>query len=852
MKRWLARLDTPGMLWFGLFAAVFWGCMLYVFLPVLPADWVMQSPDLTKFYPIGWRTGYLEGILAGRESVTPLTFLTILLPPLVRQELFFMVTCFLAALAVAWYLRTENVSRPAAYGGGLCFAFAGYSFTLFCAGHGGYFAMVAWVLFAFALINRCFQTQSWFYFVALGAVLIWAEASQQDIWMLFMMLIGAYGLWRSLRAWREERSCRFLLRVYPRFALSALVVLLLGGQQIRRTMGDALQTRQGQFSAVAAATAGPAAAAKPPATPEEVRRQERERWIFCTNWSLPPEDILEFAVAGIFGDESFHGPCPYWGRLGRPDGFVAGRMMPNYRQHTVYLGMITVLLGLFGVWCRVAARFARRDPEATGKTNAAGVGAETAPTFPDLPFWAAAGVVCLVLAMGRYTPVYQLVYHLPYMNYVRAPVKFFHLTEVAAACLAGFGLECLLRPAGAATAVRRRFAFLIIVALLALLVGMGWLQANAASVERHITELGLARLAPSLRAYAGENLLRAAGLAVVTLVCLLLALRSAASARARVLCVSLAILAGTMDLAAVARRYVYPFNVGPHHGANAAVRAMQARTGGRPANVMNYLTGGSPEQDWLGTSLVVHNLLNQMPGAEDKALAALFARFREQPLRYWQLTGVRFVLVPRAAAMPLLRQGVLAPVMDFQLGEGTVRSVEPSDSSLLLAEVAAFPALPAIYPAWEGPVAADSQVAALVSTSWTGRVVADLPPPTDPAAAARLPRSVELESMRRMPLALETQGRVTTEGAGLLVFNERFDRNLEARVDGRMVPVVQANGLWAAIALPSGTHQVSLRLRQDWLCNALSLAACLGLAGWGLARMLSPPDRERVEPGRGP
>jgi hypothetical protein len=77
----------------------------------------------------------------------------------------------------------------------------------------------------------------------------------------------------------------------------------------------------------------------------EPKVSSKEQWLFATNWSLPPEDMLEFIVPGVFGNESFHGDHPYWGRLGRPHKsvFQKGRMMSNYRQHTVYFGGVSVV-----------------------------------------------------------------------------------------------------------------------------------------------------------------------------------------------------------------------------------------------------------------------------------------------------------------------------------------------------------------------------------------------------------------------------------------------------------------------------------------------------------------------------
>ena len=48
--------------------------------------------------------------------------------------------------------------------------------------------------------------------------------------------------------------------------------------------------------------------------------------------------------------------------------------------------------------------------------------------------------------MGRYCgPVYRLVYRLPFVDYLRAPVKWHHLTEFCFCVLAGYGLAGIWR-----------------------------------------------------------------------------------------------------------------------------------------------------------------------------------------------------------------------------------------------------------------------------------------------------------------------------------------------------------------------------------------------------------------------
>jgi len=59
-------------------------------------------------------------------------------------------------------------------------------------------------------------------------------------------------------------------------------------------------------------------------------------------------------------------------------------------------------------------------------------------------FFAVSAVVFWLFSMGRYCePVYRLVYALPFGDYLRAPVKWHHLTEFCLCVLAGYGLAML-------------------------------------------------------------------------------------------------------------------------------------------------------------------------------------------------------------------------------------------------------------------------------------------------------------------------------------------------------------------------------------------------------------------------
>src|SRR5438046_5477330 len=58
-------------------------------------------------------------------------------------------------------------------------------------------------------------------------------------------------------------------------------------------------------------------------------------------------------------------------------------------------------------------------------------------------FLAVAALVCLILAFGRYAPVYRLVFALPYFSTIRNPIKFMHPFHLALLILFAYGLHGL-------------------------------------------------------------------------------------------------------------------------------------------------------------------------------------------------------------------------------------------------------------------------------------------------------------------------------------------------------------------------------------------------------------------------
>jgi len=423
MKRFLAR---PSVRAFLAFAGTYACALAFIFWGTWSLDRAPVEPDNPITYAIDDAARWCAGVLAGGRFI-PSDLMHVVGGMYFWQELQYALAAFLAALGVAFYLRGRRLSLLACYGGGAAFGLMGYCFTLFSAGHMGWFVWLMYGPFAFGLTDRAVRKGRWINWALLGTVLAWASAQQPDLWLLFTALTFAYGTWCLVR----ERRTLAWGRLFAGVALTAVVAGAVGGPQFAKAIFEDVANREAQMAGVTGK-----GDAKAPVSGEE-------RWNFCTSWSMPPEDTLEFAIPDVHGasnDPRVSPKNPYKGRLGQrvvvPEARggrhpVTGEMLKPgdvcwmpYRQHSLYFGFLTLLLAGVGV----VAGWRRRKTDAR---------------WADVPFWTLAAAVVYLCALGGFTPFYRLVYHLPFGDAIRCPVKFVHLLEFCAAALAGYGLAAL-------------------------------------------------------------------------------------------------------------------------------------------------------------------------------------------------------------------------------------------------------------------------------------------------------------------------------------------------------------------------------------------------------------------------
>ena len=750
-KRLVSYFKSERFIAFSLFLLLFAVAALYIFQPVLSWGVVTVSPDAPKVFSGFNLVHYLEALLGGSLDFQPGQLREFFFHPLVWQELQYAVPCLMAAIGLAFYLRTQGVGRTAAYGGGLFFAFCGYSFTLVNAGHRGYFSILAYFLFTFWLMDRCFVKRRWLHFALLGAFAMWAEMQQPDIWMLFFALLVFYGIWRLLRLWLAERNVSFLWKLCPRFLVTAAVMLLVGSSAIRAALTETLAGRKAQIEASASVPTTDGNDA------EQNAAEAHRQWIFTTNWSMPPEDFCEMLVPGIFGDDSGRPPYPYWGRLGRVEDsqFVKGRTRPNFRQHTLYIGLTAVLFALFGIFS--ACRRCRSDQELPP-------GEAPRPNYADVPFWALTAVLCAVFAMGRYTPVYKLVYQLPFVDYLRAPVKFYHLVELAVACLAGFGLQAFLDESGAGRRGRRAWTFVCLGATIALFIGLRVCTAKWENFAGHIELLGLRGFGKTLAGYMQTNLKQAMLLAAALTGAFAFAgFYKKAGKRTLVTLATLLIVVGVCDMARVCRRFIVPVDVTAYNTTNPLIEKLSELTGNRAALIANYATHPQGPQFWLNDVMARYGYESALPYDRRSEWLPLYLEYGARPISYLQKSGAQFTLLTREKVAEFDASGILEPVMDMTIDGNGIHRCEPNQDSIALCRIKLH---------------------------------------SDPPM---------LLAERTRPQSLSTKGVAELAEDGLVQTQDRFEPGLVAFVDGKPAELVEAAGKRVAVRVPKGKHTVEVR-----------------------------------------
>lgn len=289
----------------------------------------------------------------------------------VHLPILFVVQYFLAGWGTYALLRELGARRMPAHVAGVLYMFSGYLLSYIYGGHDGRAIVATLTPLALFAIHRSLRLGRWTWFVFTGGVLGAAMLSFQiqsayylllagGIWFVF--LLWHFGFWRVTRQWVGRLAGGFGALALA-FGLASVNFLPFLGY-----------------------------------VPWSPRGGEGRGYEYATSWSVPPEELVGLAVPERIGILT-----EYWGRN-------------PFKLHTEYVGALTILLVIAGVYLLRRDRYAR--------------------------FFYALGAFTLTIVLGGYTPLYRLYYALlPGTVRFRAPSIAFFLVVLCLVVVAGLALD---------------------------------------------------------------------------------------------------------------------------------------------------------------------------------------------------------------------------------------------------------------------------------------------------------------------------------------------------------------------------------------------------------------------------
>ena len=315
--------------------------------------------------------------------------------------------------SVAWYMvlhlfiggagmyclcRTISIGRFGSLLGGLIFALAPEIATLINAGHVMKIATISCAPWAFYFMEKAFQTRRAFFFLTTGVVLAFQFFhTHWQIAFYTCLGIGAYAVIRSLMTLHSEKTVThaMLMKLFGLNLITLLFFLSTVAISLLPLANWSVDSTRGIGSGANMGKGG-------------LAREE------AMSWSLPPEELITFAIPGFFGlsrQEAGENPgnilAYYWGRM-------------NFTQTSDYLGLLPWLLAPLPL-------LFRRD---------------------RYTWIAVAGVAGGILfSMGKYTPFYRLLFdYFPGINHFRVPKMMMFIPVMGIGILAAQGMDLLLDP----------------------------------------------------------------------------------------------------------------------------------------------------------------------------------------------------------------------------------------------------------------------------------------------------------------------------------------------------------------------------------------------------------------------
>lgn len=609
----------------------------------------------------------------------------------------------------------------------------------------------------------------------------------------------------------------------------------------------------------------------------------QQRWEYITQWSFPKVETLRLAVPGLFG---YRMDTPdgggYWGSVG-----MTGTPQGRFSGSGEYAGIIVLLVAGWAV-----ARSLSKAP------NSPFTEAERRRIW----FWAAAALVSLLIAYGRFFPLFRLVFALPFLSTIRLPIKYLHGLHVCVLVLFAHGLEGIARAWLAdtgrnlvtdgpiahlkawfhrATGFDRTWSRISLFTVGGLAAATLVYALSGSSLQGYLTAAGFKP--DDARALVGFSQREAwIALGVLTLgAALVLLAGSRWFSRPGPAFWSLGLLVA-VDLFRADVPWVVHYDKDWRYQSNPLVEKLRE---GAAAHWRMTARLYPPGRDMLSDPRdpllpAVHNLwlehhlqfyriptldIIQMPRTpvlDDLYLKAFVPGGRLDPKaigRLWQLTSTRYLLGAAGLEAQLNEafagsSSKFTPVYRFAI------QPKPGVPESRLNEPDSYTAV--TNP--NGPYALYENSAALPRATWIprwtvltnttealARVVDPAFNPASEVVLAEAPANLtpgapdargEAAITRFAPREVEVKTKAGQ--AGILLLNDRWHEHWHATLDGQPAAVLRANHIMRGVALPPGEHTIVFRYDPPHPALTLSLSAFAAALALMLALVVIPSPKE--------
>ncbi len=324
------------------------------------------------------------------------------------------VDLLLASLFLAFFMRDKRIGLVGIIMGALAAYWLGSNLTLTYAGHLGKYGVLLFAGISLFCINRALAGQvGILWSILAGGAIGFMFLEQLDVALFFGFVLGAYALFLVIRQWRANGNW---LKPVGTLAMMGGVGLLL-----------AVTTMLGSYTSNVKGVAS------------MQTESPQEKWDYVTQWSWPPDESIDFIAPGYMGWRSGEPEGPYWGRMGRSAGWEQTHQgFMNFKLENTYLGIIPILLALFAIFGAIMGG-------KVGYPQMTSLDASFSDRRAEIIFWGCVAVITLLLAFGKFFPLYALFYKLPMVSSIRNPNKFLQVFQLALGILTAYGFDTIVR-----------------------------------------------------------------------------------------------------------------------------------------------------------------------------------------------------------------------------------------------------------------------------------------------------------------------------------------------------------------------------------------------------------------------